>query len=310
MADLYSTLGIAKGASEADIKKAYRKLAKELHPDRNKDNPKAAARFSEVTAAYDLLSDPAKRAQYDRGEIDAQGNPTAPFGYGGGPGGGHGFGGAEGFSFSGDASDIFSELFGRGARGGRGGGGFDFGGGRRQHARGRDIAYRVSVRFEEAATLVPQRITLASGKSIDLKLPPGFSSDKPLRLGGQGETGPGGPGDALVTIIVQPHSYYTRDGDDVRLNLPITLQEAVEGARIKVPTVDGPVMLAVPAGSSSGRVLRLRGKGFHKNATTRGDQLVTLMIDLPADDSALKKFVREWDSGKKHNPRALFGLDG
>lgn len=308
MADLYSILGIAKGASEADIKKAYRKLAKELHPDRNKDNPKAAARFSEVTSAYDLLSDPAKRAQYDRGEIDAQGNPTAPFGYGAGPGGGGGFGGAEGFSFSGDASDIFSELFGRG-RGGRGGGGFDFGGGRRPQPRGRDVAYRLAVRFEEAATLAPQRITLASGKTIDLKLPAGFSSDKPLRLSGQGEAGPGGPGDALVTIIVQPHSYFTRDGDDVRLNLPVSLQEAVEGARVKVPTVDGPVMLAVPAGSSSGRILRLRGKGFHKNATTRGDQLVTLMIDLPADDSALKNFVQSWASGKSHKPRALFGLD-
>jgi len=311
MADVYSILGVAKGASEADIKKAYRKLAKELHPDRNKDNPKATARFSEVTAAYDLLCDPAKRAQYDRGEIDAQGNPAAPFGYGGGQGGG--FGGADGFSYSGDAGDIFSELFGRGARGGRGGGGggFDFGGGGRRAApRGRDVAYRLAVRFEDAATLAPQRITLSSGKTIDLKLPAGFSSDKPLRLNGQGEAGPGGAGDALVTIIVQPHSYFTREGDDVRLNLPVSLKEAVEGARVKVPTVDGPVMLAIPEGSSSGRVLRLRGKGFHKNATVRGDQLVTLMVDLPAQDGALKSFVENWESGKAHHPRAIFGLEG
>ena len=302
MADLYSILGVQKGASEADIKKAYRKLAKELHPDRNKDNPKAAARFSEVTAAYDLLSDATKRAQYDRGEIDAQGNPSAPFGFGGGHGGG-GFGGAEGFSFSGDAGDIFSELFGRG--------GFDFGGGGRRPApRGRDVAYRLAVRFEDASTLAPQRITLSSGKTIDLKLPAGFSTEKPLRLAGQGEAGPGGAGDALVSIIIQPHAYFTRDGDDVRLNLPVSLAEAVKGARVKVPTVDGPVMLAVPAGSSSGRILRLRGKGFHKNATTRGDQLVTLMVDLPADDAVLQAFVDNWESGKRHHPRASFGLDG
>ncbi len=302
MADLYSILGVSKGADEAAIKKAYRKLAKELHPDRNKDNPKAAARFTEVTAAYDLLSDPAKRAQYDRGEIDEQGNQRAPFGYGGGGfGGGRGAGGQGGgfeFQFGGDASDIFSDLFGRGR-----------GGGRRAAPRGRDVAYRLVVPFEEAARLAPQRITLSSGKTIDLKLPAGFDAAKPLRLAGQGEVGPGGAGDALVSIEIQPHRFFRRDGDDVRLDLPVRLDEAVMGGKVKVPTVDGVVMLAIPAGSTSGRTLRLRGKGFHKAADVRGDQLVTLLIDIPADDSALKAFVEGWTSERGRNPRAALGVE-
>ena len=179
MKDLYSVLGVARGASDADIKKAYRKLAKELHPDRNKDNPKAADRFKEVSAAYAILSDADKRAQYDRGEIDESGQAKSPFGFGGGAhagGGAGGFGGGGGYEFSGDASDLFSELFGRGR--GRGGGfGFDFEDlTRRQRPtpKGADVAYRLQVSFEEAAKLTPQRVTLRNGKTIDLKLPAGF----------------------------------------------------------------------------------------------------------------------------------------
>lgn len=309
--DPYSVLGVARGASEGDIKKAYRKLAKELHPDRNQDNPRAAARFAEVTSAYDLLSDADKRAQFDRGEIDAQGNPRAPFGFGAGNGARGGPAG--GFEMHGDAADIFAEFFSRGG-GGRGqGGGFGFGfgggGGAQRPARGRDVAYRLAVPFIDAATLKEQRVTLASGKTVDLKLPAGFDSGKPLRLGGQGEAGAGGPGDALVTIEVQPHPYFTRDGDDVRLDLPVRLDEAVLGAKIKVPTVDGPVMLGVPAGSTSGKTLRLRGRGFHKTGGGRGDQLVTLLVDLPAGDEALAAFARNWGAESRHRPRAAFGLD-
>lgn len=310
-ADPYSVLGVARGAGEADIKKAYRKLAKELHPDRNKDNPKAAERFSQVTSAYDLLNDKDKRAQFDRGEIDADGNPTAPFGFGtgrGGPGGGGGFrGGANNFDFGtdgGDFGDIFEGLFGRGG----GGGGFSSGFGRRSAPppRGADVAYRLRVPFEDAAALKPQRITLADGKTIDLKLAAGVESGTQMRLGGKGEQGPGGAGDAIVTVEVQPHRYYRRDGDNVLLDLPVTLKEAVEGGRIKVPTVDGPVMLNVPAGSSSGRTLRLKGRGFHKKGGERGDQLVSLMVDVP-DDEALRAFVKDWPAGER-NPRAALGV--
>ncbi|WP_298669854.1 DnaJ C-terminal domain-containing protein [uncultured Sphingomonas sp.] len=308
MADPYSTLGVARGASEADIKKAYRKLAKELHPDRNKDNPKAAERFSQVTSAYDLLTDKEKRARFDRGEIDADGNPTSPFGagFGGGRGGG-GAGGfrSQGFDFGGegaDMSDIFEGLF-----GGRGGGGFASGFGRRQPpAKGANIAYRLRVPFVDAAALEPQRITLGDGKTIDLKLPAGVEDGTQMRLSGKGEAGPGGAGDAIVTIEVTPHRFFTRDGDDVRLDLPVTLGEAVNGGPVKVPTVEKPVMLKIPAGSSSGKVLRLKGKGFHKKGGERGDQLVTLMVDVPAGDAALQQFVSGWAGGG--NPRAAMGV--
>ncbi|WBY07222.1 J domain-containing protein [Sphingomonas sp. 7/4-4] len=308
MADPYATLGVARGASEADIKKAYRKLAKELHPDRNKDNPKAAERFSQIASAYDLLSDKDKRARFDRGEIDGDGNPTAPFGFGGGAGGPQGgfrpdFGGE-----AGDIGDIFEGLFGGGA-GRRGGGGFSggFGGfGRRPAAKGANVAYRLAVAFEDAAKLAPQRIMLRDGKTIDLKLPAGVETGTQMRLAGKGEEGPGGFGDAIVTIDVQPHRFYERSGDDIRLDLPVSLSEAVLGAEVRVPTPDGAVMLKVPKGSTSGKVLRLKGRGFHKKGGGRGDLLVTLMVDLPVDDDALVEFVQGWQD--KGNPRGRMGV--
>jgi DnaJ-class molecular chaperone len=317
MADLYSELGIQKGASEADIKKAYRKLAKELHPDRNKDNPKASERFSKVTQAYDILTDKAKRAQYDRGEIDENGNPRAPFGFGQGgprPGGGFNRGGPGGFEFEAgneaDLSDIFEGIFGGdGSR--RGGfGGFGGFGGRRQAppAKGADAGYRLAVPFEDAATLKDQRVTLSGSKTIDIKLPRGVEDGTKIRLSGQGEPGPAGAGDAIITISIAPHRFFTREGDNIRLDLPITLDEAVLGAKVKVPTVDGPVMLSVPAGSASGKVLRLKGKGFHDKRGQRGDQLVTLMIDIPAQDADLKQFVEGWSRKGKDNPRARLGV--
>ncbi len=297
-ADPYSTLGVTKGATEAEIKKAYRTLAKELHPDKNKDNPKTAERFSNVTQAYDLLSDKEKRARFDRGEIDADGNPANPFAGGGGFRGqtGGGFQGGFGDAAAADFGDIFEGLFG-GGRGRASGGGFQggFGGRAAPPAKGANVAYKLAVSFEDAAALKPQRITLQDGKTIDLKLSPGIESGTQMRLPGKGQLGPGGAGDALVTIDVRAHRFFVRDGDHVRLDLPVTLNEAVLGASVKVPTVEGPVMLNVPKGSTSGKVLRLKGRGFTGKSGTRGDQLVTLMIDVPSDDAALAEFAQGWN---------------
>lgn len=309
MADPYATLGVSRGAGEDEIKKAYRKLAKELHPDRNKDNPKAAEKFSTVTQAYDLLMDKDKRARFDRGEIDADGNPTSPFGAGfGGARGGQQGGfrpGGGGFDFGGgdpDIGDIFEGLFGGRASGG----GFSSGFGRRPPpAKGANVAYRLRVPFEDAAGLKPQRIQLRDGATIDLKLPKGVETGTQMRLAGKGDAGPGGKGDAIVTIEIEPHRFYTRDGDNIRLDLPVTLKEAVEGASVRVPTPEGAVNLKVPAGSSSGKTLRLKGRGFHGKAA-RGDLLVTLMIEIPADDAKLAEFVSGWEGGG--NPRSRLGV--
>jgi DnaJ-class molecular chaperone len=306
MADPYATLGVARNASEAEIKKAYRNLAKELHPDRNKDNPKAAERFSQVTQAYDLLSDKDKRARFDRGEIDGDGNPAAPFGFGGGgPGGPQG--GFRSTDFGGDGGD-FGDIF-EGLFGSRRGGGGGFGGfGRRPAPKGANVPYRLSVTFEDAVNLATQRVTLRDGKTIDLKLPAGVETGTQMRLTGKGEEGPGGNGDAIITIEIQPHRFFTRSGDDVRLDLPVTLSEAVLGEQVRVPTTEGAVMLKMPKGATSGKTLRLKGKGFHRKSGGRGDLLVTLMIDLPADDAELRAFVESWQSRDQGNPRAKLGV--
>jgi DnaJ-class molecular chaperone len=296
-ADPYAILGVARGAGEKDIKSAYRKLAKELHPDRNQDNPQAAERFSEITRAYDLLSDKDKRAQFDRGEIDVDGNPTG-FGGGGFGGGQRGFGGGfEGFSGEGaDLGNLFEGLF-----GGRGGSPFGAGGGRGRAApRGANVQYRLKVSLTDAATLAHQRITLADGKTIDLRLPAGVEDGTQMRLAGKGEPGPGGAGDALVTIAIEPHAFFRNDGDNLRLDLPISLDEAVGGAKIKVPTVEGAVMLTVAPGSGSGRTLRLKGKGMTRKDGSRGDQLVTIEIMLPEADGELARKLEGW-----RDPRPL-----
>ena len=316
--DLYQRLGIKRGASEAEVKKAYRSLAKQLHPDRNQDNPQAAKRFGEITNAYDILADKDKRARYDRGEIDEDGNPKSPFGsggfggsYGGGgagprPGAGGGFEGFPGgFDAAGtaDLSDLFEGLFGAaGAR--RGGGGF--GGRTRAPRKGDDVAYRLKVPFIDAATLKPQRVTLASGRTVDVKLPKGVESGTRIRLAGQGESGPAGQGDAIVTIEIARHPFYVREGQDIRLSLPVTLKEAVLGAKVRVPTPEGAVMLTIPKGSSTGKVLRLKGRGFADKTGKRGDQLVVLSVDLPRNDAALEQFAEQWDGGG--NPRAALGV--
>jgi DnaJ-class molecular chaperone len=331
MRDLYATLGIPRTASEADIKSAYRKLAKELHPDRNKDNPKAAENFSEITRAYDLLSDKAKRAQYDRGEIDAEGNPANPFAgmgarggygrggtYGAGPGGAPGAGDFGGFGADDvDLSDLFEGLF-----GGRKGPQPPPGGARRGFGRqppppppkrGADIQYRLAVPFVEAAAGRDQRITLADGKAINLKLPAGVEDGTMMRLKDKGHPGPGGNGDGIVMVEVGGHPFFRREGDNIRMDLPVTLDEAVRGAKVKCPTVDGAVMLTIKPGTSSGTVLRLAGKGWTKKngqtrdgKTERGDQLVTIEIQLPADLAALEERLDGWIDPTR--PREKFGL--
>jgi DnaJ-class molecular chaperone len=310
---------VKRGASDDEIKKAYRSLAKQLHPDRNKDNPKAAERFSQVTNAYDLLSDKDKRARYDRGEIDEDGNPKMPFGAGFGgssPGNGSRAGtpppGFENFNMGGDTadlSDLFEGLFGAAGatRGRSAGSGFS---GFRQRARapqkGADVAYRLKVPFEDAVTLKPQRITLGDGKTIDLKLPKGVEDGAKIRLAGKGQEGPAGRGDAIVTIEIAPHRFYTREGNDIRLTLPVSLKEAVLGAKVKVPTPEGAVMLTVPKGTTSGKVLRLKGRGFTGKDGKRGDQLVTLEVDVPENDAALQQFAENWNGGG--NPRSFLGV--
>ncbi|SMQ69091.1 DnaJ-class molecular chaperone with C-terminal Zn finger domain [Altererythrobacter xiamenensis] len=327
MNDPYSTLGVARTASEKEIKSAYRKLAKELHPDRNKDKPNAAEKFSDVTKAYDLLSDKEKRAQFDRGEIDAEGNPANPFagmggGFGGGRSGGFGGGGQRGFrpeDFQGvggddmDLSDLFDGLFGGGSRrrsaGGPGGMGGGFGSQRRPPPpprKGADIHYRLAVPFVDAATRKDQRITLADGKTIDLKLPAGTEDGTQMRLKGKGQEGAGGPGDGLVMVEVASHPFYKRDGDHIRMDLPITLDEALHGAKVKCPTVDGPVMLTIKPGTNGGTVMRLKGKGWSKKTGARGDQLVSLEIQMPEDTTELAKRLEGWkDEG---NPRKGLGV--
>jgi DnaJ-class molecular chaperone len=316
--DLYQRLGVKRGASEEEIKKAYRSLAKQLHPDRNKDKPDAAKRFGEITQAYDLLSDKDKRAKYDRGELDEDGNPKMPFGSGfggyssgaGGPRPGAGGAGFENFDFGGndsaDLSDLFEGLFGAATRG-RGPGGFS---GFRQRGRaqqkGADVAYRLKVPFIDAVALKPQRIALADGKTIDLKLPKGIDDGGKIRLAGKGEEGPAGRGDAIVTIEIASHRFFTRDGNDIRLTLPVTLNEAVLGAKVKVPTPEGPVMLTIPKGTTSGKVLRLKARGFTAKDGKRGDQLVTVEVDVPADDPDLQRFAEGWNGGG--NPRASLGV--
>ena len=311
MADPYSILGVARSAGEKDIKSAYRKLAKELHPDRNTNNPKASERFSEVTNAYDLLSDKDKRARFDRGEIDAEGNPNMGFGFGGtaGPGGFNG-GAQRGFRSQdfegfgqGDGAglgDIFEGLF--GGRGGNPGGG----GRGRPAPKGGNAHYKLGVSLIDAATRATQRITLADGKTIDLKLPAGVEDGTQMRLAGKGEAGPGGSGDAIVTIQIQPHPFFRRDGDNLRLDLPITLDEAVGGAKVKVPTAEGVVMLTIAPGTSSGKTLRLAGKGFSRKDGSRGDQLVTIEIQLPEQDDDLAKRLDGWRDPR--NLRAKLGV--
>ncbi|MEZ6028151.1 MAG: DnaJ C-terminal domain-containing protein [Hyphomonadaceae bacterium] len=289
--DPYAALGVPKSASADEIRKAYRKLAKELHPDVRPNDNASAERFKRVTAAFNLLSDEAERGRFDRGEIDADGNERPHFQPGGGFGGFAGAGaGARARTSRSDAfEDLFDGLF------SRGGGARGFG-----NQRGEDVRYRMEVDFLDAVNGGRRRVTMSDGRSLDLAIPAGLNSGQTLRLKGQGlpGTGNGPPGDALVEVTVGTHPAFKREGDDIRMDLRISLAEAVEGGKVPVATPSGPVTLSVPAGSNSGDLLKLRGKGVQTRPTP-GDLLVRLLIVLPRkDDPELKEFVRNWPGRK------------
>ncbi len=315
MNDPYSVLGVPKTATDADIRKAFRKLAKKHHPDLNPGDKAAEAKFKEIAQANDLLSDAEKRRRFDAGEIDASGQEMPPRGfYRDQAGGTGGFkyqrgGGHEEFV---DMGGIFSEMFGqrRGSGGGGfGGGGGDFDGGMGGgfDMGGLPVAYSLQVPFLVAARGGKQRVTLPDGKTLDIDVPEGTSDGTTLRLKGQGMPGRNGKpaGDAYVEIRVQPHAFFEAKDNDVHVELPVTVTEAVLGGKVKVPTVGGPVMLNVPANSNTGASLRLKGRGLLDRKTKqRGDQYVKLKVVLPdAPDDRLKAFLESWEAGRDQDPR-------
>lgn len=309
--DPYKTLGVSKKATQEEVKKAYRKLAKTLHPDLHPDDPGKQAEFQAVSAAYDLLRDPEKRRRFDAGEIDASGQERAQQRYyhhyasrddgqrydgrTGQQGFGRGFGAGE----EEELSDFFSELFGQRERaGGRTYGEF--------HARGQDLRYQIEVPFLDAALGTRRTVTMPDGKSIELSIPAGVRDGQTLRLRGKGAPGygKGEAGDALVTVTVAPHPVFSRDGDDIEVELPISFDEAALGAKVDVPTVSGSVSMTIPPGASSGQRLRLKGKGI-KRGTSTGDQTVRLKIVLPKTlDNEMRAIAERWRDATDFDPRA------
>ena len=318
MRDPYEVLGVPRGASAAAIKSAYRKLAKKHHPDSNKNDPKAAERFSEINSANEIVGDEDKRKQFDRGEIDADGKPRfqgfpggGPRGRAGGPGGGfetHTFrtgggpGGGAGFE------DILNSMFGGAARGQRPGGGspfeFDTGG----IGVDLDLNVAMTVSLEESVNGTEKRVRLPTGKELNVKIPAGVTAGQQIRLKGQGETAQGHrPGDLLITVSIAPHAFFKVDGSDLRVDLPITLYEAVLGAKVRAPTLGGAVDLSIPKNTSSGRTFRLKGKGLPKSGGA-GDLFVTTRIILPdGNDSELEALMQKWRDGHPYNPRSELG---
>jgi DnaJ-class molecular chaperone len=323
MRDPYEILGVPRGASAAAIKSAYRKLAKKHHPDSNKNDPKAAERFSEINSANEIIGDEDKRKQFDRGEIDGDGKPrfqgfpgggdprgraSGPGGFeysfrtGGGPGAGAAGGGA-GFE------DILNSMFGgaaRGARPGAGGRSFEFDTG----GIGLDLDLNVAmtVSLEEAVKGGEKRVRLPNGRELNVRIPAGVSAGQQIRLKGQGETAANHPpGDLLITVSIAPHPFFKVDGADLRLDLPITLYEAVLGGKVRVPTLGSAVELSIPKNTSSGRTFRLKGKGLPKAGVT-GDLFVTTKIILPdGNDGELEALMQKWRDGHPYNPRADLG---
>jgi DnaJ-class molecular chaperone len=300
--DLYSVLGVQKTASADQITKAYRKLAKKLHPDLNPGDTAAEEKFKQVSHAYSILKDPEQRGKYDRGEIDASGQerPQQRYyrEYAGGPEGAR-YHSTAGFEDIGAFSDLFGDMFGAGGgpRGGRGGARFSM--------RGQDAQYHLDIGFLDAVNGTKQRITLPDGGTLDVTIPPGVTEGQVLRLKGKGMPGlgEGGPGDALVEIGVMPHPVFTREGNDIMVELPISFDEAVLGGKVEVPTIGGRVAVTVPPGSNTGQTLRLKGRGVKTRGGT-GDQLVKLSVMMPETiDDDLKRFAEEWKKTHSYDPR-------
>jgi DnaJ-class molecular chaperone len=294
--DPYKTLGVSTKASQEEIQKAYRSLAKKLHPDLNPGNRDAEEQFKSVASAYDLLSDPDKRARFDRGEIDASGveRPRQRFyrDFADAGGEAHPYASQEGYADFEGVDDILSEILGRRARG-------------PLRLRGQDVLYRLPIDFLDALNGATKRITLAEGKELNVTIPPGTRDGQVLRLRGNGRPGVGGgePGDALITVEVRPHPVFRRVNDDIYFDLPVTLAEAVSGGRVNVPTPTGTVAMTLPKGSNTGSTLRLRGKGAPRAEGGRGDAYATLKVVLPdKPDPELEAFVSRW-SGKAYDPR-------
>jgi DnaJ-class molecular chaperone len=322
MRDPYEVLGVPRGANAAAIKSAYRKLAKKYHPDANKNDPKAAARFAELNSANEILADEDKRKQFDRGEIDAEGKPRFQGFPGGDPrarAGGFethtfrsGGGGAGAGGFGGGFEDILNNMFGaaaaRGARGGGAGGGgarFEFDPG--TMALDLDLSVAMTVSLEEAVKGAEKRVRLPTGRELNVKIPPGVVAGQQIRLKGQGETAAGHPpGDLLITVSIAPHPFFKVDGSDLRLDLPVTLYEAVLGGKVRVPTLGSAVELSIPKNTSSGRTFRLKGKGLPKTGGN-GDLLVTTHIMLPDGNNAeLEALMQKWRDAHPYNPRSDF----
>ncbi len=320
MRDPYEVLGVTRGASAAAIKSAYRKLAKKHHPDNNKNDPKAAARFAEINTANEIIGDEDKRKQFDRGEIDAEGKPRFQ-GFPGG-GGASGRAGPGGFEYSfrsgpgggmggGSFEDILNSMFGNAARGGGGARGgraspFEFEGG--GVGVDLDLSVAMTVSLEESVRGGDKRVRLPTGRELNVKIPPGVTAGQQIRLKGQGDTAQGHPpGDLLITISIAPHPFFKVDGNDLRIDLPITLYEAVLGGKVRVPTLGSAVELSIPKNTSSGRTFRLKGKGLSK-AGAVGDLYVTTRIILPdGNDAELEALMQTWRERNPYNPRSDLG---
>ena len=322
MRDPYEVLGVPRSANAAAIKSAYRKLAKKHHPDSNKDDPKAAERFSEINSANEIIGDEDKRKQFDRGEIDAEGKPRFqgfsggdPRARGRGPSPGGGFetfsfrtgGGPAGFEGGGGFEDILKSMFGGGGAAGARGGATAFD--ESPFGADLDLSVAMTVSLEESVKGGEKRVRLPTGKELNVKIPAGVTAGQQIRLKGQGETAPGHrPGDLLITISIAPHAFFKVDGSDLRVDLPVTLYEAVLGAKVRVPTLNGAVELSIPKNTSSGRTFRLNGKGLPKATGATGDLFVTTRIMLPdGNDAELEALMEKWRAGHPYNPRGDLG---
>jgi len=294
--DPYEVLGIQRTATQDDIRKAYRSLAKKLHPDLHPGNKEFEERFKEVSMANDILSDEVKRKRFDSGEIDASGAEKQRQQYykeyAEGAEAGHPYENPSGFRDFADADDIFAELFRQQAR-------------QQRRRRGVDLQYRLTIDFLDAVLGNTKRLTLPDGGTLDVNIPAGIEEGRILRLKGKGAPSPGEgeAGDALVEISVGPHRFFTRSGDDIHLELPITLTEAVLGSRVKVPTPTGAVMLTIPKGSNTGTVMRLKGKGVARRGLP-GDEIIKLKVMLPAGSNPeLENFLSNWPVPPNYDPR-------